>query len=67
VRTENIQTLNWQLAISETQANALSSVTHSTKIAGLAGLLVLIGIVTAANAVAGLITRPLEELTSVAA
>ena len=67
VRTENIQTLNWRLVISETQANALSSVTHSTKIAGLAGLLVLIGIVTAANAVAGLITRPLEELTSVAA
>lgn len=64
---ESFRALGWQILVSDRQADALAGVTRSTKIAGLAGLLVMTLVVMAAIATARVIGRPIEALTSAAA
>jgi signal transduction histidine kinase/DNA-binding response OmpR family regulator len=67
VKLGPLRSLGWQIVISDTQANALAGVTWSTKIASLVGVLALALVVLASMAMARLITRPIEALTTTAA
>jgi len=67
VRMTPLRGLNWQVVVSDTQQNALAEVTQSTKVATLAGLVVIALVVLAVSAMARVITRPIEALTTVAA
>ncbi len=62
-----LRALGWQVVVSDTQANALAEVTRSTKVATLVGLLAMTLVVLAAAAMARVITRPIEALTTTAA
>jgi signal transduction histidine kinase len=62
-----IQSLGWQVVVSDTQANALAGVTQSTKVATLVGVLAMALGVLAATGMARVITRPIEALTTTAA
>lgn len=67
VRLDPIRTLGLHILVSDTQQNALAQVTRSSKIAGLVGLLVTAMVVLAAIAIARVLTRPIEALTTTAA
>ena len=58
--------IGWIVVVSDTQANALSEVTRSAKVAVLAALLALVLAVLAAIASARVLTRPIEALTKTA-
>jgi HAMP domain-containing protein len=62
-----LRSLGWQVVVSDTQADALALVTTSTKVASLVGLVVIVLVVIAAITTARVITRPIENLTTVAA
>lgn len=62
-----LRNLGWQIVVSDTQDNALAGVTQSTKIASLVGVLAMAMVVLAAMAMARVITRPIEALTTAAA
>jgi signal transduction histidine kinase len=63
---EALQSLGWQIVVSDTQSNALAKVTQLTKVASLVGLLVMAGVVLVATVTARVITRPIEALTTTA-
>jgi signal transduction histidine kinase len=67
VKVDTLQGLNWQFVASDTQANALASVTRSMKVASLVGVLVMVLVVVAAPSVARIVTRPIGSLTETAA
>jgi signal transduction histidine kinase len=67
VKVDTLQGLNWQFVASDTQANALASVTRSMKVAGLVGVLVMVLVVVAAPSVARIVTSPIGSLTETAA
>ena len=64
---DHVRALEWKVVVSDTQANALAEVTRSTKVAGLVGVLTIALGVLAATAMARVITRPIEALTTTAA
>ena len=67
VKVDALQGLNWQFVASDTQSNALASVTRSMKVASLVGVLVMVLVVVAAPSVARIVTRPIGSLTETAA
>ncbi len=66
-RFSSLERLNWQVIVSDTQANLLGGVIQSTKIASMVGLSVIMLVVLVAINLARLITRPVESLTTTAA
>jgi signal transduction histidine kinase len=66
VNLEPLQSLGWQIVVSDTRSNALAKVTQLTKVASLVGLLVMAGVVLVATVTARVITRPIEALTTTA-
>lgn len=62
-----LRSLGWQVVVSDTQADALSGVTRSTKVASLFGLITMVLVVIAAIATVRVVTRPIENLTTTAA
>lgn len=67
VHRSALAALGWQIAVSDSEANALAEVTRSTEVAILVGLLAIALGVMAATAAARPITRPIEGLTATAA
>lgn len=66
INLDPIRNLGWTVVVSDSQANALVGVTRSTKIAGLAGVLVMVFVTVSAIGMGQVITRPIESLTQTA-
>ena len=66
LRLDTLRALDWQVVMSSTQTHALAEVTRSTKIASLVGVVATALMVMAAIAMARVVTRPIEDLTTTA-